>query len=125
MITNFEDITYELTDYEKNTLVPVMVEGLNKMVGKNMAFTNKQCCDKLIKLGYEIDDPRFRKIIHYIRVHNLVRGLIGTSKGYYKATNKDELLTYLASLKERKNSIEEIIKSLEVDLQTFDLDYLE
>lgn len=116
MIDGFEDLTYELTDYEKNTLVPVLVKGLSQMTGKQNAFTNKQCCDKLSKLGYEVNDARFRKLIHHIRQNHLVPGLIGTSKGYYKAVDRKELETYIASLHERKNSIAEIIKALEVDL---------
>ncbi len=123
MIDGFEDITYELTNHEKDILVPVMVRGLSQMVGKAHAFTNKQCCDKLTKLGYEINDARFRKLIHYIRVHNLVPGIIGTSKGYYKAEDKAELEIYLCSLRERKRSIEEIIKALEFDVTMFDTDF--
>lgn len=119
MITNFEEITYELTGYEKDNLVPCLVSGLNKMVGKKNAFTNKQCCDKLKKLGHDVNDARFRKLIHYIRVHNLVPGLIGTASGYYKAADKAELELYLVSLRERKRSIEEIISALEKDLHFF------
>jgi hypothetical protein len=63
MIEGFENITYELTDYEKNKLVPVIIKGLQQMVGKKNAFTNKQCCDKLFKLGYEINDARWRSRI--------------------------------------------------------------
>lgn len=119
MINGFEEITYELTDYEKDTLVPCLVAGLNQMVGKKNAYTNKQCCAKLQKLGHEVNDARFRKLIHYIRVKNLVPGLIGTASGYYKAADKGELGLYLISLREHKRSIEEIITALEFDLECF------
>lgn len=119
MISGFEEITYELTDYEKVKLLPCLVAGFSQMVGKNKVFSNKQICDKLISVGYEINDARLRKLIHHIRTKNLVPGLIGTSKGYYKATTKAELEEYLISLRERKRSIEEIITALEHDLQSF------
>jgi hypothetical protein len=119
MITNFEAITYELNEDEKNILVPCLVKGFHQMVGKANAFTNKQCCDKLRKLGHDINDARFRKLVHYIRVHNLVPGLIATATGYYKAADKNELELYLISLRERKRSIEEIISALETDLLIF------
>jgi len=119
MINGFEEITYELTDYERLKLVPCLVDGLSKMIGKKKAFTNKQCCDKLISLNYEINDARFRKCIHFIRQNHLVPGLIGTGKGYYRAETKEELEIYLLSLKERVNSIQEIIKAIEFDINTF------
>jgi hypothetical protein len=120
MINGFEDITYELTDYEKNTLLPVIVNGLNQMKGKNNCFTNKQCCTKLSKLGYDCDDPRFRKIIHHIRTKGLVTNLIATSRGYYRATSKQEIEGYITSLKERRNSISAVINALEKDAISFD-----
>jgi hypothetical protein len=48
-----------------------------------------------------------------------VPGLLASKSGYYKATSKEELEGYIVSLKERKNSIDEIIKALENDLQIF------
>jgi hypothetical protein len=119
MITGCESITYELTDYEKDTLVPILVRGFHQMVGKKNAFTNIQCTRKLISLGHECNDARFRKLVHYIRQNHLVPGLIGTKCGYYKAANKEELSEYLDSVKERKRSIEEIITALENDLEIF------
>ena len=119
MIEGFEEVTYELTDNERLKVVPSLVAGFNQMVGKKRAFTNKQICDKLISLNYEINDARLRKCIHFIRQNHLVPGLIGTAKGYYKAENKEELEIYLLSLKERGRSIQEIINAIEFDVRTF------
>jgi hypothetical protein len=119
MITGFETITQELTDYEKDTLVPILVRGFHQMVGKKNAYTNIQCTKKLISMGHECNDARFRKLVHYIRQNHLVPGLIGTKCGYYKAANKEELSEYLDSLKERERSINEVRTALEIDLETF------
>ena len=75
MITLFEDITYELTEYEKVTLLPVVTKGLSSKHGKDNAITNKKMCEALTKAEYKVNEPRLRKIIHHIRVEQLIVGL--------------------------------------------------
>ena len=117
MITNFENETHELNDYESNTLLPLLVKGLRTKVGKENAVTNKQICKALKEQGYKINDARVRKLVQYIRVNHIVNLVIATSKGYYLATTKDEVQKYIKSLTERLNAIEEtktaIIKQLQ------------
>ena len=47
MITNFENETHELNDYERNTLLPLLVKGLRTKVCKENDVTNKQICKAL------------------------------------------------------------------------------
>ena len=47
MITNFQSETQELNEYELQTLVPVIVRGLQTKVGKENAITNKKMCEAL------------------------------------------------------------------------------
>ena len=110
MITGFERETFELTDYEL-TLVPLMVNGLKTKKGKVNSITNKKMVIKMKALNHKINDVRVRKLIHHIRVNKLVPNLISSSKGYWIAENQEEVEKYLKSLKERCNSINEIIKS--------------
>ena len=63
--------------------------------------------------GYNIDEIRVRKLINHIRVNGLVNCLIATSKGYYRAINKDEICEYIASLKSREDAIRAVRRSLE------------
>ena len=42
MIEGFETETAELTDYEKDTLLPLLVKGLNSKIGVENAITNGQ-----------------------------------------------------------------------------------
>jgi hypothetical protein len=117
MITLFEEITYELTDYEKETLLPIIVKGLSKKHGKGNAITNKKMCEALTKAGYEINGPRLRKIIHHIRVEQLLVGLCSNSKGYYITNSLEELSQYVLSLAQRIRSQQEIYKSMKRDME--------
>ncbi|QDP66760.1 MAG: hypothetical protein GOVbin5978_36 [Prokaryotic dsDNA virus sp.] len=129
MITLFEDITYELTDYEKNTLVSVVVKGLSSKKGKENAITNKVICEKLKSAGYKITEPRLRKIIHHIRVEQLIVGLCCNSKGYYVTDSLEELSRYVESLAQRirsqqaiHNSMKKCMEKIELLNRTFDFD---
>ena len=117
MITLFEEITYELTDYEKDKLVPIIVKGLSNKHGKKNAITNKKMCEALTNAGYDINGPRLRKIIHHIRVEQLLVGLCSNSKGYYITDNLDELGEYVVSLGQRIRSQQEIYKSMKRDME--------
>ena len=90
MITNFENITYELNKYETQTLLPLVLRGLRYKYGKKMAVTNKTAIEALKLRGCVISSPRFRKIVQYIRINNLINNLISTKKGYYIAITEEE-----------------------------------
>jgi len=129
MITLFEDITYELTDYELNTLVSVVVKGLSSKKGKENAITNKVICEKLKSAGYKVSEPRLRKIIHHIRVEQLIVGLCCNSKGYYVTDSLEELSRYVESLAQRirsqqaiHNSMKKCMEKIELLNRTFDFD---
>ena len=113
MITNFEELTKELNEYEKQKLLPVILKGLKTKIGKSNAVTNLHIVTELKKAGYKITDVRIRKIIHFIRVNSLISNLISTSKGYYITTDVEEFESYLKSLKQRMNSIYEIHQAME------------
>jgi len=113
MITNFERETHELNGYELNKLLPIIVQGLSTKIGKEKAITNKAICKAMQSQGYKLNDARLRKVIHHIRAHDLIPYLIATSKGYYIATNGQEVEDYIKSLSERINSIQFVKQSLE------------
>ena len=106
MITNFHSETQELNDYELTTLLPMIVRGLQKRIGKESAITNKKMCVAMKERGYDISDARLRKIIHHIRANDLIPLLLATSKGYYISQDNQEIENYIKSLQERANSIE-------------------
>lgn len=111
MIQGFEPQTQPLTDYEKNILLPLMVDGFNKKVGVENCITNGQICKSLKVNGYEkISEPRIRKLIFYIRTNNLVPRLIASSKGYWVATDIKELEDWLESVESRIKALYETRK---------------
>ena len=119
MITNFENITYELTQYEQETLLPLLVKGFKLKIGKANAITSKEIIARLTKGGYNINGARTRKLVHHIRINGLVPRLMATSSGYYITNDKEELKTYLTSLKERISAIGSVLHALEKDYFEF------
>lgn len=111
MINGFVEETEELNDYEKDTLLPLMVKGLTPRIGSDKAITNKQMREGLKKLDHSVSDARVRKLINYIRMHRLVVNLVSSSRGYYRTNDLDELNNYVESLMQRASSIEEVAKS--------------
>ena len=111
MIEGFETETAELTDYEKDTLLPLLVKGLNSKIGVENAITNCQIVKSMTEKGYKISSVRVRKIINYIRIKHLVYNLVSSSKGYYRSTDPEEIRKYVKSLMQRATAIEEVAKS--------------
>lgn len=120
MIEGFETITSDLTDYELQWVLPFVRAGLLTKNGAAKAVTNKEIVAGLAKnCGISISEPRVRKIINYIRVKNMIPRLIATSRGYYVAENRQEVLDYIESLRSRENAIKSVRLSIESQLQSF------
>lgn len=120
MVTLFEDYTFPVNSIEVKTIIPYIVGKIKFNIGEeNAAFAkdiisqvNNRGFLKVLKNGktkaYKISGPRFRQMIHYIRVNSLVPNLIASQKGYYVATTQEEVEKYIKSLEERRNSFEEV-----------------
>jgi len=113
MINGFEKETHELSEFELG-LIPILIAGLKGKHGKENAVTNPKIVRVLKELGKKTSEPRVRKMMHYIRTEHLVTNLIATNKGYYRATNQEEIDKYVEGLRQRVRSIEDIIKSFNV-----------
>jgi predicted transcriptional regulator len=107
MLKNYENITFELTDQEKQIL-PQIIKGLNTKKGRKNAITGDKICEAMY-----ISPPRLRKIISYIRVNNLIFGLCSANNGYYIAENLKELEECIISLKQRIYTQVKVLNSLE------------
>lgn len=134
MVTGFEYITSELTPFEEEIILPLivnkwekkqvgavvsmkeMIEGVNKFCKTNGVHKYRKLKSGKItidKYPYTTTGPRMRKIIHYIRVKNLVKNLIATSDGYYKTQDLKEIENYIKSCRERANSFLEIANAMQ------------
>ena len=120
MIPGFENQTAPLNDYEENTLMPVIIRGLEKRIGKNNAITNAEMCRKLNNHFYltspsykKITGARIRKIINHIRINDAISCLVSTSKGYYVSKDRKELNTYIESLNKRATAILAVARAID------------
>ena len=116
MITTFETQTKPLTEYEKDTLLPIMVKCLSKHIGKDKVITNAEMCAKMAIYGYKIGETRVRKIINHIRNNGLVECLIASGRGYYVTESAEEMEAYIKSVKNREDAIRAMRMSMEEQL---------
>lgn len=108
MIPNFEDFTIELNQTE-HRLIPMMVDRFRTKRGIEHIVTADTMIAKINEaFGVKLKDTRIRKMIQFIRVHNLVPGLIATSRGYYTAETTAEINEWIESLKAREFAIRQI-----------------
>lgn len=105
MITNFEEITVELTEEEKK-FVPIIIDRFRRKPGREFMVSNPQMIEGLNRsFGVKLTEPRIRKIIQYIRINNLLPGLVGVSRGYFYTEDPDEIESWIESMKQRENAI--------------------
>jgi len=116
MIDGFEEQTHSLTSYEKNKLLPRVVEELSRNVGENNVVSSNQIISLLKSEGHKVSPPRFRKVINYIRVNRIIKRLMATSKGYYIEMDDNKYGKYLKSLESRIEAISAVYKAGYKDL---------
>jgi hypothetical protein len=105
MLPLFEIETRPLTEIEK-TLLPIIAGGLSTRIGAHKAMTNEVICEKVfVKYNVKLSEARLRKIINYIRMTDMLPGLMATSRGYYITTNPEELKKWIDSLDGRERAI--------------------
>lgn len=108
MIKGFNSETAPLTEQEEKEILPIVLQGLKKKIGKANAVTNRTIVQRLNIAGHQTSEPRIRKIINHIRMTDLLPGLIATSGGYFIATSEAELLDYEQSLLGREDAIKQV-----------------
>ena len=117
MIKGFERYTGHLTDYEHKIVLPRLLKILRKRISKSCPLTNYQIRLQLSEYDMKIGSERLRQLIHHIRVHEMVKGLIATSEGYYKTRDRHLLNSYIKSLQGRIRAIMAIKKVFVKELQ--------
>lgn len=112
MISGFSEYTAELNDYENSTLLPAIYHGMITKLGREQAISSTEVIKAMKHHGYKITAPRFRKIMHIIRVSGMIPGILGTSSGYFIARTNDEYLDYLVSINQRLDHIKSLRDAL-------------
>lgn len=121
MITGFEEKTQELTEDEMKLVKPLIsgfrLRDKNSPIhGKDVVKGVNDYCQKN-NISIKMTEVRLRKIVNYIRSKSLLP-VMATSKGYYCAQTKEEVLEQIRSLNERANSIMSCVKGLTIFLDT-------
>lgn len=112
MITNFEDITYELTPMEQASVSHIVYLLANSSTPVKNQKINQYLREQNSELN--LDGSRIRKVISHIRVKKLLKNIIATSKGYHVSYDNKEIERYVKSLTERINAITAIKNSFAV-----------
>jgi hypothetical protein len=108
MVTNFEEVTEELTK-EELEILPFIVKGFVSHDETNPIKAPKiviamNCFLEEIGLNIRISEPRLRKFVNYIRT-NRILPLIATHNGYFVTRDIEIIKTQVESLMERSRSI--------------------
>lgn len=110
MVTNFEELTHDLTK-EELKIVQLLIKGFANRK-KDNPIKGSEAVESINKFitgmpefnGYNFSEPRLRKCCNYIRVNGMLP-LIASTKGYYVSYNQDEIKAQIKSLEDRANAI--------------------
>jgi hypothetical protein len=108
MIVNFEEITQELSEQEKQ-LLHILIAGFKKRTINN-PIKEPELCKNLNsylhhrEIDVAITGARLRKLVNYIRVNKLLP-LIATSNGYFVSYDSEVIQRQIKSLEQRARSI--------------------
>lgn len=113
MLTLFTNITEQLTDLEKQTLVPMLLDTL-KHTDSDAAMKSKWLVGWFKSCGYDVSDVRVRKMVNYIRVTNAAKPkvLIGTSKGYFLTEQIKTVDDQIESMEGRIDSMKAAVDAM-------------
>ena len=119
MLKTFEEFTVELNG-EEEKFVGIIARRFETKRGKENIVTAEQIIEGLAThYGVRFKESRVRKMIQFIRLNNMVPGLVANSKGYFVTETPEELENWIASLRSRENAIRQIRETAEKQLQLF------
>ena len=104
--------TPQLTNFEQNVLLPILIRGLKTKTGKENAVTRNQIICGLRNNGLAISLALLQKLINYIKINDLVKGLMASPTGYYIANTEQELVGYEQNLLQRELTIKDVRMSV-------------
>lgn len=119
MITNFEEITADLTA-EEMKLIDILVSGFKNRTKENPIKEPEICKainSNLSKYGIrtKLTGARLRKLVNVIRSSGKCP-VIATSKGYYSSNDREEIERQIRSMRERASAISSAADGMEIYL---------
>jgi hypothetical protein len=113
MLTLFTNITEDLTDLEKGTLVPMLLDTL-RFSSESNCMKGRILSNWFKASSYDVSEVRIRKMVNYIRVTNAAKPkvLIGTSKGYFLTDNVTTVDSQIESMEGRIDSMKAAVDAM-------------
>lgn len=108
----------QLTNYEQNILLPILMNGLQNKKGKQNTITNRQMVEVLKRKGLQINLNTVCRIVNFIRTNDLIVGLVATTHGYYVSDTEEEFKEYERHLLKREVALRKVRKCIERQRQT-------
>lgn len=107
MLVGFEDLTVELNIYEKELAAWIAKCFKERKPGKKNAVNNNKIRSSYLRdRGEKVSSVRIRKVVQYIRTHNLVPRLCSTATGYFVAATDQEWQDWKTSMSQRVRQIQ-------------------
>ena len=107
-IKNFETLTAIISEQEKQIALMLLKEiSSTKRPRQTSLIINYF---RLVK-GIKLTAPKVRSMVHYLRTE-LHAPIIGTSRGYYMATDINDVTGQITSLEQRARSIQSVADAL-------------
>jgi hypothetical protein len=103
MITNFENITHNLTP-NQIALVDKIIKIIITIKSPMVSYNLRSLINKNLKDDEYLNSIEFRKIVNYIRSQSLLP-IIANCKGYYVSYDTEVINKQIVSLNERSHSI--------------------
>lgn len=116
-IKGYETITHELSQYELDVVLPMLVAKICHHKGRKNAITNARLRGYMSERNATLNEPRLRKIVEHIRQTHLLPGLVAAKQGYFIAESPEEMREWLDTMKQRKNALAATIYAGELTLR--------
>lgn len=110
---DFKKETYSsLNIYEQNILLPILVKTLKTKKGESSAITAKQIVEGLQSYGVKLNLTNVFRTIYYIRMNDLIVGLMGSKSGYYVISSEEDFIKYENLLLSREVAVRKVRMSI-------------
>jgi hypothetical protein len=103
----------KLTNPQEKKMIPIIVKAL-KATDYDNPLTNAQLCKLLRKDGYNCAEPTMRKLIHFIRVENIIPCLIASQWGYWVEEEREYVDGYITMMQGRIREMRMVVKAMKV-----------
>lgn len=121
MSTLFRNIVDEVTDHEKEVIIPAVRSVLNYTHAGNR-ITGNRIVAMLLAQGHVSSPIRLRKMINYIRTRNICapRVVVAAGNGYYLTADRHIVQDQIDSLVRRIESMRAVVDALMAQKQNLE-----